>query len=169
MFKCFIMDFRKLTNKNILITECQFDCVSVTVSNSTVDHFDTNSLNSLVFCNGCLMTKLHLIRDRIIFVFLSVSIRYNKSDLIDSISTWSTVGFEIKWKILREWMEHGSWAFSYHRSLNLFHKKRFYNRKQIQATHFLTVMKFWIHLLFRCYFNTKRNNHEQNSFFCSIG
>ena len=34
-------------------------------NDSSVDQFDIYSIHALVFCTGCLMTKLHLIRHRI--------------------------------------------------------------------------------------------------------
>ncbi len=37
------------------------------ISNSTVDHFEIDSINALIFCTGCLMTKMRCIRHRMIF------------------------------------------------------------------------------------------------------
>ena len=37
------------------------------ISNSTVDHFEIDSINVLIFCTGCLMTKMQCIRHHMIF------------------------------------------------------------------------------------------------------
>ncbi len=53
------------------------------ISNSTVDHFDIDSINALIFCTGCLMAKLHLIHHWISYdveyiAFSSSNNRYKK-------------------------------------------------------------------------------------------
>ena len=54
------------------------------ISNSTVDHFDIDSISTLLFCtDGCLMTKMHHIRHWISYnvkciAFSSSNNRYNK-------------------------------------------------------------------------------------------
>ena len=67
-----------------------------------VEHFDIDSINVLIFCTGCLMTNLHLIRHRISYkdeyiAYLSVSICYKQSWSELTISMWSTIEFEIEW------------------------------------------------------------------------
>ncbi len=57
----------------------------------------------LIFCTGCLMTKLHVrptqhhIRCHFHPIFVSKTSFTNECTLIYTISTWSTVEFEIKW------------------------------------------------------------------------
>ena len=60
-------------------------------SNSTVDHFDIDSINALIFCTGYLMTKLHLIRYRI---------SYDVDYIVFSISDYSD-NFTLNKVILR--------------------------------------------------------------------
>ena len=61
------------------------------ILNSMADYFDIDSINTLIFCTGSLMTKLHLNQHQISYdvkyiAFLSLNNRYKKkSALIESM------------------------------------------------------------------------------------
>ncbi len=53
------------------------------ISNPTVDHFDINPVNSLIFVKFSPYSTLHYIE----FSSVSISYKINKSELIDTISS----------------------------------------------------------------------------------
>ncbi len=67
------------------------------ISNSTVDHFDIVSINTLIFCTGCLMTKMWCIWQCWIKCdFIIKQPVQNISALIESMWKWTIVEFKIK-------------------------------------------------------------------------